>query len=146
MLAGAALALERLLVRRRAAAGLLVYADAFERWGPKEGPEVDQMIADAAAAQREHEQITGELTARAQETWASDRESMVAWANAHVDLLERFIAVHAGDEAQSTARFLAQREMDEWRKVARGELAYVDETAAHVDVDAAQYAAYFGAP
>lgn len=137
MLPESALALERLLVRRRGMTSALVYADAFERWGPREGPEFERMSAEIATAMREHTEVTSELERTAQE---SDRAVVAAWAEAHVALLEHVASTTGDEDAERTAR----RQIEEWRKVARGELAYVDECGGLVEIDAAQYAGYFG--
>lgn len=139
MLPASALALERLLVRRRAMTNALVYADAFERWGPREGPEFERMSAEISTAMREHAEVTRELERSAQE---SARAVVAAWAEAHVVLLEHVASTTADEDVQRTARRL----IEEWRKVARGELDYVDESGGIVEVDAAQYAGYFGLP
>jgi hypothetical protein len=141
MLPAAALALERLLVRRRVLATALVYADAFERWGPREGPEFERMIAETAAAQREHAEVTTELGNLARDTWDRDRECVIAWANAHVELLDHVVSASDDD-----ARRAAALHIDEWRKVARGELGYVDESSDHIELDAARHAELFDAP
>ncbi len=117
----------------------LVYADAFERWGPREGPELERMSAEVAAVMREHAEVTSELVRAARE---SDRAVVAAWAEAHIGLLEHVASTTADQDLQRTAR----RQTEEWRKVARGELECVDESGGLVEVDAAQYAGYFGSP
>lgn len=138
MLPASALALERLLVRRREMTSALVYADAFERWGPRQGPEFERMSAEIATAMREHADLTSELVRAVQE---GERTAVSAWAAAHIDLLERVAAATADEDVQRTA----QQQIEGWRKVARGELEYVEESG-QVEVDAARYTEYFGAP
>ncbi len=140
-----AVALERLLAKRRSLSGGLLYGDAFDRWGPKEGPEYDRVMAETAEMQSAHARVTAEVEALSGATWRKNPSAIVEWAQAHVDLLERFIAANAGDEAQSTGVFVAKQEIEAWGKVARGELAYVDENGFYVHVDAGRQAEHFGA-
>ena len=137
-------ALERLLSRRRTLGGFLLNADMFDRWGPKEGPEFESMAVESAAANREHASVTAALAARAAETRARAPESVRAWANAHVDLLERFIATYTSEPTYATNVFVARQEAGQWREVAAGRRAFVEENVFYVHVDAAQHAAYFG--
>ena len=135
-----AIALERLLVRRRELSGELLNADMYDRWGPKDGA----MHADAETWRVEHTRVTGELAAMTADLAARDRKSIVAWARAHVALLEQFVAAKEADEAQSTACFVANQEIDEWRKVERGELNFVNENCYYVHISPAHHAEYFG--
>ncbi len=137
MLAESVLALERLRIRRRKMTSALVYADAFEHWGPREGPEYERMSAEIATAMREHADVTSELLRAAR---ASERAVVSAWAEAHVDLLQHVATTTADEDVKRTA----QQQIEAWCKVARGELEYVDESG-HVEVDAARYEGHFGA-
>lgn len=137
MLPASALALERLLVRRRELTSALVYADAFEHWGPREGPEFERMTQEIATATREHADLANELERTVRQ---SDGAVVRAWAEAHIDLLQRAASATADEDVQRAA----QRHIEAWTKVARGELAYVDESSAPVQIDAARYAGYFG--
>lgn len=146
MLAEPAVALERLLRRRRTLGGRLLNADMFDRWGPKEGPEFEAMQTESAAATREHAEVSAALVARSAETFARDPEAVRSWAAAHIDLLESFIATYAAEPNFSTHVFVAREESALWREVAAGTRPFVDENVYYVRVDAAQAAAYFGAP
>ncbi len=139
MLPASALALERLLVRRRELTSALVYADAFEHWGPREGPEFERMTQEIAAATREHADLTSELERTVRE---SEGAVVRAWAEAHIDLLQRAASATADEDVQRAA----QRQIEGWTKVARGELDYVDESSARVEVDTVRYAEHFGVP
>ncbi len=140
MLTESAIALERLLRKRHALGNTLLNVDMFERWGPKEGPEFDVMVADGIAARRDHAVVTAELTALA----AESPETLRAWADAHVQLLEQFVATHSSDASQDTAVFVAREEIAGWRDVAAGSRAYVDENVFYVRVDADLHRALFG--
>lgn len=139
-----ACALERLLRRRHTLGGMLLNADMFDRWGPKEGPEFDAMAVESAAAGREHETVTAQLAARVAETRARAPESVRAWANAHVELLERFVATYTSEPTYATNVFVARQEADQWREVAEGKRAFVEENVFYVHVDADQHAEFFG--
>ena len=143
MLPPEALALERLLIRRKELAGALLNVDMFDRWGPKDGPEYDRMMADGAAAQRDHSAVTAELTALATATRERAPDAMRAWAEAHIDLLKRFIDTHA-DASDDTARFVAREESTAWHKVASGDLPFVDENCFYIHIDPADHAEWFG--
>ncbi len=138
-----ALALERLLIRRKELAGNLLNVDMYDRWGPKDGPEHAQMMADGATAQREHAAVTAELTALATATRARAPDAMRAWADAHLALLQRFIDTHP-DASDDTARFVARQESTAWHKVASGDLPFVDENCYYIHIDPAHHAELFG--
>ncbi len=143
MLPPEAIALERLLIRRKDLAGILLNVDMYDRWGPKDGPEHAQMMADGAAAQRDHAAVTAELTALATATRAHSPDAMHAWAEAHIALLQRFIAAHP-DPSHDTARFVAQEESTAWHKVADGSLPFVDENCFYIHIDPTDHAEWFG--
>lgn len=143
MLPPEALALERLLIRRKDLAGALLNVDMFDRWGPKDGPEYDRMMADGAAAQRDHSAVTAELTALANATRERAPDVMRAWAAAHIDLLKRFIDTHP-DASDDTARFVAKEESAAWQKVAAGDLPFVDENCFYIHIAPAHHAEWFG--
>lgn len=145
MVPKAAIELERLLRRRKELCNILVNVDGFDRWGPKDGAEAARIYAEGAAAQKEHDEVSRLLAARSAELWQREPDTIRAWAAAHVDLLERFVAAHAGDPSADTARFVAKQELGKWAEVARGALAYVDENCAYVSVDRARHAELFGA-
>lgn len=140
----AAVALERLLLQRRSLSGSLLNADAFDRWGPREGPERDEMAATAASAQQEHREVTRTLAGLVESTRRTDPAAVAAWALAHIDLLERFIKACGPDDVAKTAVFVANEEIVAWRKVIDGTVAFVDENVFYVSVDRSRYAAWFG--
>jgi hypothetical protein len=143
MLPAEALALERLLVRRKELASVLLNVDMFDRWGPKDGAAHARMMADGAAAQRDHAEVTAALTALATATRARSPEVTRAWAEAHIALLQRFIASHPG-ASDDTARFVAQEESNAWLQVAQGDLPFVDENCFYIHIDPADHAEWFG--
>jgi hypothetical protein len=144
MVPDAARELERLLLRRHALNNILLNVDMFDRWGPKSGPEYEQMMADGAQAQGEQQEVTRRLAALSVETWQRDPDAIRAWATAHIDLLERFIAGHAGDTQHDTAVFVAREEIAAWREVAAGARPYVEENVFYVRVDPLRHAEWFG--
>lgn len=139
----AVIALERLLVRRYELSRILLDTDAFDRWGQKDSPEAERIYAEGDRARVEYDDLTSRLTALSQETWARDPALVRAWAEAHVDLLERFIAAHP-DASDSTSRFVANEELVAWREVAAGTRPFVDENCYYVHVDRARHAEHFG--
>jgi hypothetical protein len=139
----AAVALERLLVRRFELAQVLLNVDMFDRWGPQDGPERDRMMEEGGRARVEHDAVTAQLAALSAETWRRDPAAVRAWAEAHIELLERFIATHP-DESDSTARFVAGEEIAGWREVAAGARPYVDENCYYVQIDRVRHAELFG--
>jgi hypothetical protein len=140
----AAVALERLSLQRRSLSSTLLNADAFDRWGPREGPERDAMAAAAASAEQEHQKVTRTLAGLVESTRTTDPSAVVAWASAHIDLLERFIKACGPDDVAKTAVFVANEEITDWRKVIDGTVAFVDENVFYVSVDRTRYAAWFG--
>lgn len=88
--------------------------------------------------------MSKQLAARSAELWQAEPDTVRAWAAAHVDLLERYGAAHAGDPSSDTACYVAKEELGRWAAVGRGELAYVDENCAYVSVDRARHAEWFG--
>ena len=141
----AARALERLLRRRRALSSVLLNIDMFDRWGPKEGEERDRNLAEGEAAQREHNEVTAALTKLATELQKTDAAAVAAWATAHLDLLDRFIAERLEDPSQDTARYVAKEEHAGWQEVREGKRPFVDENCFYVSVDRDRHRAWFGA-
>lgn len=139
----AAVAMERLLLRRRELSSQLLGLDAFERWGPKSGPEYEETMRTLDAADAAHRKVTAELEALSARTRAAEPAALQAWAEAKIALLEAFIAATPG-EAASTCRHVAKEEIAGWRQVAAGERAFVDENTFYVQVDRDQHAALFG--
>jgi hypothetical protein len=139
-----AIALERLLARRRELSNILLNVEMFDRWGPKDGPEAERIFAEGAAAQAEMSEVTAKLEALSRETWARDPELVRAWAEAHRALLESFVATYADDPARSTGCFVAREELETWREVAEGKRPYVDENCYYVSVDPERHEALFG--
>lgn len=139
-----ALELERLLRQRRALASALLNADAFDRWGPKDGPEYDEMMAAAAVDQAEHKRVTAELETRTQAARAEAPAAVQAWADAHIDLLTRFIAANADEPNHATACYVANKEREAWHEVKRGSRGYVDENCYYIHLPAEALAEWFG--
>jgi hypothetical protein len=135
--------LERLLIRRRRVGAELVYLDGFDRWGPKSGPEFDANMKAAGELFAERSRVTTELRTLSDTTRATCPDAVIAWAEAHIGLLERFIASHQGPE-HSTNRFVADGEIAEWKRVKAGEIPFVDENCSYVSLDPKDHLAVFG--
>jgi hypothetical protein len=136
-------ALERLLVQRKTLAGQMLYFDGFDRWGPKSGPEYDQMLSDATRINAESTRVTAELTALATRLQTEAPETMRAWAQAHIALLERFIEANPS-EAAGTGRFVASGEIAAWREVEHGERLFVEENCFYIHIDPLAHHEFFG--
>ena len=102
------------------------------------------MAAAAASARQEHQEVTRTLAGLVESTRTTDPSAVVAWASAHIDLLERFIKACGPDDVAKTAVFVANKEITDWRKVIDGTVAFVDENVFYVSVDRTRYAAWFG--
>lgn len=130
--------LEELLARVKQLGSLGVSLDGYERWGNGGDPEFES-FARAEIAQRS--EVVDSLRALASKLRATRPEVHAAWARAHLELLEDYLE-RVPDE--STAAFVAKREMTEWRKVERGDLLHVEENPVHVEPDPELYGALFG--
>ncbi len=91
----------------------------------------------------ERVRVTADLRTLSEATRAISPEAVIAWAEAHVGLLERFIAAHQGPE-YSTSRFVAKEEIAEWKRVVAGEIPFVDENCSYVRLDPKDHLAIFG--
>ncbi len=133
--------LETLLARKRQLCSIGVSLDAYMRWGNGSDPD---FAAFAMKELEERPQTTKSLETLIDNIQRSSPETLVAWAEAHIALLEDYLEERvAGD---STAAFVAKRELQQWREVARGELRYADENPVHVKPDPELYERLFGVP
>ncbi len=131
-------ALEALLGRLRVLGAELLSLDAFDRWGPKAGPDYERFIVDDERAQSLHKATEAELTALVTRLRHEDPDAVLRWADAHDALLRSFIATCAGaaeNTRASTAAFVAKDELQAWAAVKSGAQPFVRENTYYVQVD-----------
>lgn len=133
--------LERLLSRKRQLCSLGVSMDGYERWGNGSDPKFE---ARASKELAERGQVVEDLEALIDRLSASEPETLVRWAEAHVTLLTDYLEERVADD--STEAFVAKRELEAWKQVARGELRYVDENPVYVKPHPELYEKLFGIP
>ena len=112
--------------------------DAFDRWGPKSGPEYERLMVDDERAQSAHKATEAELTALVTRLRQEDPDAVLRWADAHDTLLRSFIATCAGAAVRttaSTAAFVAEGELKAWAAVRSGVQPFVRENTYYVQVD-----------
>jgi hypothetical protein len=140
-------ALEALLGRLRVLGSELFSLDAFDRWGPKSGPEYERFMVDDERAQAAHKAIEAELTALVTRLRQEDPDAVLQWADAHDSLLRSFIATCAGaaeNTTASTAAFVANEELQAWAAVKSGAQPFVRENTYYVRVDPEPHRTLFG--
>ncbi len=77
---------------------------------------------------REIKKLRDKLMERIQELRATDPAAVVEWASAHEALLTDFIQAKSVDaEKNGTEIFVAQGELEAWRKLRSGEVSTVDQ-------------------
>lgn len=135
-----AIALERLLARRRAALSTLLDMDFADRYAD---PVTRAELAKESEGAREEETAAvAELAALVADLRERAPDVITRWAEAHVTLLEHYLE-HVEDP-EGTRRFVAGQERDGWREVVAGARAYVDENVYYVHPDRALYRSLFG--
>lgn len=134
-------ALERLLARRRQLVSGLVSLDGYERWGARTPEDHARASAEAGELDREKGQVEGELTALVERLRVQEPESVQRWAAGWRELLIEFLNRVAPG---TTEAFVAGTELEEWNKVARGEVDFVDQNTFYVQYDRALHARVFG--
>lgn len=128
--------------RIRAAGSVLLYADAFDRWGPKDDSEQAQALArEVAQAEADRRDASERITKRVAELRADDPRPIEAWADAHVELLDEFLGRVAPD---STEAHVAQQERAQWLELRAGERSRVEQNTYYVRYDPALYQQLFG--
>jgi hypothetical protein len=140
-------ALEALLGRLRVLGSELFTLDAFDRWGPKSGPQYEQFMVDDARAQSAYKATEAELGALVTRLRYDDPAAVVQWADAHDTLLRSFIATcagAAGNTKVNTAAFVAEEELRAWAAVKSGAQPFVRENTYYVQVDPELHRALFG--
>ncbi len=140
-------ALEALLGRLRVLGSELFSLDAFDRWGPKSGPEYERFMVDDERAQAAHKATEAELTALVTRLRQEDPDAVLRWADAHVTLLRSFITTCAGAVANtraSAAALVAEEELQAWAAVRSGAQPFVRENTYYVEVDPDLHRTLFG--
>jgi hypothetical protein len=131
-------ALERLLARKKQLHSLAVSLDGYERWG-RGG---DEAFASRAAAElQEAPAILAELKSQIANLKQSAPEVLVAWAEAHIELLDDYVTRVPAD---STEAFVARGEREKWVQVRDGSLDYVEENSVYVKPHPEVYERLFG--
>lgn len=133
-----AIALERLLRRRRELGNNLLNIDMQERWGSD--AQKAEARRDGLKLGAEAREVDAELEALAAATWRAEPDATRAWAAAHVTLLDRFLAETDDD----VGRNVATEERGQWQEVARGERSCVRGNVFYVRFDPALYEELFG--
>lgn len=142
--------LEKLLKTIRDAGSVMLNIDMWDRWGSQHASEEEkaQYTADGAAALAARANARTELEALVARTRAEAPGEIEAWADLHDQFLAAFMADLAKqdkrDGRDDTAEFVAKCEREEWAKVRRGELAFVDENVFYISIDRARYRELFG--
>ncbi|MBX3275391.1 MAG: hypothetical protein KF729_34310 [Sandaracinaceae bacterium] len=144
LLPAPARALEAIAARIRQAVDSLVSLDALDRWGVRDPDARAHVEAQIRTADQALAALRAELTRRSDALRAEDPGALEAWARAHQRLLDAFVASLPSDESARTARYVAQKERDEWDEVALGARPWVDRNTFYVQYDAALFAALFG--
>ena len=126
----------------REASSILLSADAFERWGPKDDVEQAKAIfADADAASVRRSEAAAAIEALVQALRASEPEAVAAWADAHVELLDEYLG---RIDADTTEAFVANEEREKWARVKAGAIARFDQNGYYVRYSRELYAELFG--
>lgn len=137
----AAVELERLLARRRALASGLLSLDMYDRWGARSDEDHRRTRDEMATLDAEQAAVVARLEARVAELRTADPEAVIRWAEAHLALLDAFLARAQPD---STEAFVARGERQAWEEVRAGTRARVEENVYFVAPERALYAELFG--
>jgi hypothetical protein len=134
--------LEALAKRIREASNLLLNADMFDRWGPKDDVEQREAIErEAAQAEASRRAAVEQIERRMTELRARDPRPLEAWADAHVELLDEYLGRVAAD---TTEAFVARQEREQWLELRAGTRARVEQNIFYVRYDPALYLQLFG--
>lgn len=135
-------ALEAEVKQIRAAGSLLLYADAFDRWGPKDDDAQRQALErEVAEAEASRRAAIERLERRIAELRVEDPRVLEAWADAHVELLDEYLGRVAAD---STEAFVAREERGKWLELRDGAGGRVEQNTYYVRYDAGLYQQLFG--
>ncbi len=125
----ATLALERLSRERMRFGNNLLNLDFQERWGSE--AQKAEAAREARRLDVEAKRVAAELATLSRQTRAREPEAIQAWAAAHTELLDRFMA----DTDDDVARNVARNERARWAEVAAGKLTYVKRNVFYVAYD-----------
>lgn len=142
----AAIELERWMARRRTLESRLLTLDAYRRWGARTDEDHATAAAEESALGVELREGDAALAARVQALRVEDPDAIARWCEAHVALLDHYVAALGDDESKRTERFVAAGERAEWLQVLAGARAFADENVYYVRFDPALYEASFGFP
>jgi hypothetical protein len=125
VLSAAAIDLERLLVRIRALTTELLSMEEYARWGGGSDPAMNAMLeSDGGKRAAERTALRDELETAARR---ADRATILAWADAHIALLEEQPALAAP-----------------WLEVKAGARAFVEDSVVYARFDPERYRSFFG--
>ena len=141
MIPDAAVELERLVVARRVAAAELLNLEMHDRWGHSSDPVMNQKMEQAGAIREMHTSAGKQLVELVRSYRKEQPEAVEYWANAHVQLLQNFLET----TTDSTARFVAEKEISAWQAVLSGNRDIVEENIFYVAYDAELHRKLFGA-
>lgn len=136
----ATVALERLLRQRMLFGNNLLNLDFQERWGSE--AQKAEAAREARRLDGKARQVAARLAKLSRETRAEQPEAIAAWAAAHTELLDRFLA----DTDDDVARNVARSERAEWAEVAAGTRSYVERNVFYVRYDEELARQLFGNP
>jgi hypothetical protein len=126
----------------REAGSMLLNADMFDRWGPKDDVEQREAIErEAAEAGAQRCAAIERIEQRVAELRNRDPRVLEAWADAHVELLDDYLCRVAAD---STEAFVAKQERDKWLELRAGTCVRVEQNIYYVRYDRALYEQLFG--
>jgi alkanesulfonate monooxygenase SsuD/methylene tetrahydromethanopterin reductase-like flavin-dependent oxidoreductase (luciferase family) len=128
----------------REAGSMLLSADAFDRWGPRDDVEQREAIERAAAeAEASRRAAIQTIERRVAELRTTDARALEAWADAHVQLLDDYLGRVAGD---STEAFVAKQERGKWLELRAGACSRVEQNTYYVRYDRSLFEQLFGFP
>ncbi len=133
--------LERLMVRRRALCSQLLSLDSYDRWGNPDDEQREELQKEMGKAIGDEAAVRVELDAAVARLRIEYPEDVIAWATAHVGLLEHYMKLHG---EKTTEHFVAKREHAEWNEVIVGARAFVEESVTYVRQDRDLYREIFG--
>src|SRR5579859_5251817 len=138
-------ALESLKARMRTLGRRSLDFEMWDRYGRASASEADRarMEADGARDMEQRRATERELESLVTKLRVEAPDAIVAWADAHLDLLAAFIDRCAkakdDDRDAATGRMVAEEERAQWADVRRGTRSFAHENVVHVHVDAERY-------
>ena len=134
--------IERLMKKRRRLSNILLNLDMYERWGGSQDSSMNAELSRAADYSVQNEQARQEIIQLAGRLSPADRR---AWAEAHLALLQDFLAdCRADGQNTSTEEFVAREESTGWQEVASGTADLVQQNIFYIRYKNELYQQYFG--